>query len=250
MTLTQIIDKEKKHKDKIFANSVFANTMKLSELIDINYNLLTIIDRIGLGFAFGDLNIEEACKRAGINANTFLLICNIYTFSGYQPSVHNLQKAEIKDIVKYLHQSHAYYISVAVKTIEDSMQEMMNNCEERYKSIIWKFFREYKEELRKHFEYEEAVVFPYVSNVINHNGAENYTIMEYEENHTNIEEKLNDLKNIIMKYMPQQCSNRDISNVLLNLYRLEEDLAKHTEIEENILIPVVNRLEEDIQSKN
>ena len=71
-----------------------------------------------------------------------------------------------------------------------------------------------------------------------------FAIIQYEENHTNVEEKLGDLKNIIMKYLPKECDDRQISVVLFNLYLLEMDLEKHTAIEDDILIPMVNRLED------
>ena len=47
-----------------------------------------------------------------------------------------------------------------------------------------------------------------------------------------------------MKYLPQECDDRQVSEVLFKLYLLEMDLEKHTSIEDDILVPMVNRLEE------
>ena len=69
----------------------------------------------------------------------------------------------------------------------------------------------------------------------------------FEENHNNIDEKLNDLRNIVMKYLPPVCDTVAAIRALSRLCTLEADLEKHTMIENSILIPMVNRLEEKCQ---
>ena len=86
-------------------------------------------------------------------------------------------------------------------------------------------------------------MFPYVQAVLNARGGEQFTIGEYEENHSNVEEKLEDLKNLVMKYIPRQCGQQDVYKVLFYIYTLEYDLNKHTFIEDDILVPVVGRKE-------
>ena len=46
-----------------------------------------------------------------------------------------------------------------------------------------------------------------------------------------------------MKYLPDTCDTVLRNEVLYRIYRLEEDLTKHTLIEDNVLIPVVNKME-------
>ena len=150
--------------------------MKLADLIDFDFNLLGVFSRMGLRFGFGDETVEEACRKNSVDPDTFLLICGVYSIDGYMPSKESLKKADVNDIVKYLHQSHSYYMNVTMKTLADSIERMMEPCGEKHKAIIWKFFSEYKEELSKHFQYEEDVVFPYVGRVLNHTEEEGFTI--------------------------------------------------------------------------
>lgn len=219
-------------------------SMKMSDLLDLNPNLLGVLTRVGLRFGFGDETIEEACRKKGINLQTFLLICKVYTFAGYTPSSDALRTADLCGIVTYLHQSHSYYMDTALQDLAAQIDRMLAPCNERYKKILWGFFSAYKDELAEHFRYEEEVVFPYVQDILDHVGDKTFTITQYEENHTNVEEKLGDLKNIIMKYLPQECDDRQVSEVLFKLYLLEMDLEKHTAIEDDILVPMVNRLED------
>ncbi len=222
---------------------MFSATMKLADLIDIDFNLLGVFSRMGLRFGFGDETVEEACRKNNVDPETFLLICSVYSINNYMPSKETLGKVNVNDVVKYLHQSHSYYMDVTMKTLADSIERMMEPCGEKHKAIIWKFFTDYKEELSKHFQYEEEVVFPYIGKVLDHTEEDGFTINQYEENHSNVDEKLGDLKNIVMKYLPQECDGQQINNVLMNLYSFENDLAKHTFIEDGILVPIVNRLE-------
>ncbi|MBQ9184508.1 MAG: hemerythrin domain-containing protein [Bacteroidales bacterium] len=221
----------------------YSSSMKMAELMEGNSLLLGVLQRLGLGFGFGEETVEEVCEKAGVSADTFLLICNVYTIDGYMPSHEVLRKVSIKDIVKYLHQSHDYYTGEVLTELEEAIGKMIEPCDAAHKKIIRGFFAAYKEELAKHFQYEETVVFPYVATLLQRGGDKNFSIEQFEENHSNIDEKLGDLINIVMKYMPAECNNLTISNVLLKLFLLRTDLEKHTSIEDNILVPAVNKLE-------
>lgn len=110
--------------------------------------------------------------------------------------------------------------------------------------IVGRFFGDYKAQVQKHFSYEEKVVFPYVRSLVAGENSQGYSIEKFEENHSNIDETLNDLKNIVMKYIPDTCDMVLRYEVLYGIFRLEEDLKKHTVIEDCVLIPMVNRMEE------
>ncbi len=220
-------------------------SMKMADLIDENFILVGVLARLGIGFGFGDDTVEEACTRHRVNTNTFLLICNVYIHDNYIPSAELLKETELRDIVNYLHTSHAYYMDIAVSSLTDSIRELVRPCDEKYRKVIDKFFERYKAELSSHFEYEETKVFPYVMALLNHEEEKDYSILQYEQRHTDVEEKLVDLKNIVMKYLPPECDTMLVMNVLNNLHNLEQDLAKHTLIEDDILIPAVNGMEEN-----
>lgn len=62
-----------------------------------------------------------------------------------------------------------------------------------------------------------------------------------------MDEKMFDLKNIIIKYLPPNY-NQNIGNSLLsNLFMFEKDLKNHARIEDKILIPKVKQLEKIIK---
>lgn len=225
------------------SEATLSASMKMAELLGYDSSLLGVLPRMGIGFGFGDDTVEQACTKSGVNPATFLLICNVYAFDDYIPTPETLHGARLQDILTYLHSSHSYYIDVAINNLARLLENLIAPCNEMYKKTIRKFFTDYKEELLGHFRYEEEKVFPYVRSVLEHKGSD-YNIMQYETNHSNVEEKLGDLRNIIMKYLPKECDNTAISVVLSNLWLLERDLHRHTVIEDEILVPIVNSMEE------
>lgn len=219
--------------------------MKMADLLDLSFSVLGVFSRFGMSFGFGEATVKEVCDAVGVDPETFLIICKVYAFDGYRPSKEQMDGASLEDIVRYLRLSHTYYMESVVPELAQALETMIAPCEEMRKKIIWKFFTDYKEELARHFEYEEKTVFPYVEAMIDSREREPYSIGEYEKNHSNVEEKLDDLKKLIFMYMPPQCSHPDAFQVLFYISCLESDLERHTFIENSILVPVVSKMEDE-----
>ncbi len=105
------------------------------------------------------------------------------------------------------------------------------------------FFLRIQKEIQEHLAYEEEIVFPYIKKLINKEDVSGYSILEFEEKHDDIEAKIKDLKNILIKYIPEKNDAMMRNEVLLHLFLLEEDLNKHLLIENKVLIPVVLQME-------
>ncbi len=223
---------------------VFSESMKLAGLIDVNFKLLNVLSRMGISLGFGENTIMEVCERQGIDLKSFLLICNLYTYDGYMPSAELMSGADPSTIVDYLHNSHSFYMQKEFAGLEEELKAMVEPCDATQKKIVARFFADYKAQVKNHFDYEEEVVFPYIRALMSGQRQQSYSIDQFEDNHSNIDETLNDLKNIVMKYLPDTCDTVLRNQVLYRIYRLGEDLLKHTLIEDNVLIPMINKIEE------
>lgn len=149
----------------------------------------------------------------------------------------------VEGVITYLHQSHDYYINVALVGLASSMDKLIEPCPEKQKSVIWRFFENYKAELDRHFAFEEGEVIPYVKELVTGNRRENFSINDFEDNHSNVEEKLSDLKNIISSSLPEECDPVQKSSFLHYVDNLHRDIERHTSIEDNILVPLVRLIE-------
>ena len=217
--------------------------MKMADLIEVNYHLLAVLTRFGIEGGFGEKTVRDICEKNHLDTDTFLLICNVYSHKDHEPSEEILRDGHIDDILRYLHQSHDYYMSNALVLLASTIEDLIKPCSDTQKKVIWQFFAEYKAELEKHFAYEEGEVIPYVQKLLLGKRDPHFSIDHFEENHSNIEEKLSDLKNLILKSLPATCDDRLRVRLLNYIFALQSDLDSHTAIEDNILVPMVRLIE-------
>ena len=91
--------------------------------------------------------------------------------------------------------------------------------------------------------YEEEVVFPYIEALVEGQRTGSYKIDEFEHNHTNIQDTLDDMMNILLKYLPGDILPKERIEISYDIMELSDDLNRHSLIEERILIPYVESLE-------
>lgn len=219
--------------------------MKVADLLASDGNLLSILQRLGIRLGFGEATIADLCARYGISAELFIMICNIYSYHDYVPQVESLAEKDIESITAYLRASHRYYTRVCFPAIHNSIHRLVNELDNVSRRVIDKFYDDYDNEVNNHFSYEEDVVFPYIESLLNNKekSDDKYNISQFGNNHSNINEKLNDLKNIIIKYLDEKYSLPLRFELLKEIYSVEEDLRKHSLIENKLLIPLVENLE-------
>ncbi len=236
--------------------------MKLADVIHHDHNLVPVINRFGIHLGFGDKTIEEICSERKVNIGFFITIVNTFHDKQYFPKQH-LQSFPASLLVDYLLKTHQYYIEDKIPEIEGLIKKMTDNANIREESYLLtqNFFTEYKNELITHIESEEKRVYPYaialedaiksgVESELFFQQLNSYSITDYEDEHEDVEEKLFDLKNIIIKYLPAQTNDQLSFQILDELFTLEKDLNEHARIENMILIPKVETLEITIKNRS
>ena len=215
----------------------------MADLVLGNSKLLLMLPRFGMNLGFGDHSIAEVCAMNNVSAPFFLMICNVYCNNDYTPSPDDIASVDLKALVSYLLESHKYYLNERLPHIEEHLDHIIKACNPKYGNMLRRFFEEYKNEVVDHFVYEEQNVFPYLQQIVNQNVKTDYKIRVFHENHTNIEDKLSDLMNILVKYLPADVFPKERIEIALDINELSADLMSHALIEERILIPFVESLE-------
>ncbi len=229
--------------------------MKLAEIIHHDYTLLPVINRFNIHIGVGDKTIATLCNEKGVKVDFFLMIINTFHDSQYFPA-QQLKQFPVFLLIGYLKQAHQYYLNQALPVIETQIENMGKNCtiDNSTLALLLNFFKEYNSELTHHIKREEEVVYPYVialENVVKsgvvttdfYKKMNNYSITNYKQEHENVEEKLYDLKNLIIKYLPETSNDSHCFVVLRELFGLEHDLNNHSRIENLILLPLVEEME-------
>lgn len=225
---------------------VYSKDMKLIELIDADYELLTIFLRMDIQLPFGDVSVEEMCQRYDMSPTLFLMICQIYACPDFEPDVEALGKDDLRHILRYLRASHRYYLESVLPTIAKGVERVLEGCDAGKSEILRKFYGDYADEVRTHLSYEEEAIFPYIEGLAD--GAVCQKSMSaLMAQHTNICDKIDDIKSIIIKYLPESCSTHERCDLLFDLFRMRDDLDKHTLIELKLLTPMVIAQERRLQ---
>lgn len=212
----------------------------LVDLINDNYSILPVLSRFSIPLGFENRRIADVCTDAGIDSEVFLFIVN-FILSGKIDNSH-MSTISPEAIVDFLHNSHDYYLSYKIPHIRQNLLNALDETHSDINPAIIRFFDDYIEQVKEHFRYEEKKVFPYVRNLMSGKPSR-YNIGMFKKHHDDIDEKLSDLKNIILRYYTTSMPNK-MYDVLVDIYNCEEDLKQHTEIENHILIPMISLVEQ------
>ena len=196
-------------------NGKYRETSKMSDLICENYPMVLVMSRFGIDLGFGEKNIGEVCRQ---------------------------NKISISSLITYLHNAHDYFLNFRLPHIRHKLTEAIVSCPKDVAFVIRRFFDEYAEEVHKHMSYEEKTVFPYVRNLLEGKKDPKYNITIFRKRHDQIEMKITELKNLILKYYPGPDSNL-LNSVLFDIFATEQDLASHNRVEDYIFVPAILSLE-------
>lgn len=226
-----------------YYKDTFSENSKMAEVVISNPKLLLTLSRFGIELGFGDHSVKEVCDKAKVSPSFFLLICNLYSNSDFIPSQDDIKSVDAYTILSYLSESHKYYLEERLPHIELHLRRIVEDCPAKFCNTINRFFNEYKDEVESHFKYEEDVVFPYIKSLCNKTLSPDFSISEFKSNHSNIEDKLNDLMNILIKYLPANVFPKERIEISLDIMEVTSDLRSHTLVEERILVPFVEMME-------
>jgi len=222
----------------------YKETDSMSFLISDNYRILLVMSRFGIGLGLGDKTIGEVCRENGVDAKTFLIIVNMLLD---EDGLMDYSKGEIlmESLLFYLHNSHDYFLDFKLPAIRKELVDIMDLQPGELSQAVVRYFDEYVSEVRKHMMYEEETVFPYVRALINGEKSDKYNINIFRTQHDQVEMKLHEFKNILIKYYPAKSTNQ-INSLLFDIFTCEYDLASHNAIEDRLFVPVVTEYEQNL----
>ncbi len=217
----------------------------MSELINENYSLLLLLEHLQIDFSVYDKTVAHLCVENSIDLTVFIIIGNLY--NGFYPSKEEINSInDISVIIKFLKNSHSYYKNDKYPEI----QSYINKLHEKHNTddivLIEKFFMNYFNEVVEHLDYEDKIAFPYFCHLIDSHAdykKSNFSVKEYREHHSDIETKLADLKNLLLKHNVIKNDLAIKRKFLYSLFELENDLKIHSRIEEMILLPLIENVE-------
>ena len=221
---------------------------KMISIIRDNYNILQSLGSFGINLGFGDKTVREVCEEQNVDTYTFLAVVN-FTINGYK-EYDNADRLSLSTLLHYLKASHAYYIDFQLPFIRKELVEALDE-KDNLARLILKLYDDYAHSITNHMKYEEKMVFPYVQALIDGNANDTFDIETFSKHHIQVDQKLKELKSIIIKYLPSDgLHNNQLSATLYDIYNNEEWLTHHSEVEEEIFIPAVRNEERKLRQND
>ena len=221
---------------------------KMISLIRDNYNLLQSLGSFGISLGFGDKTVSQVCEEQHVDTYTFLAVVN-FTINGYR-DIDDATRLSMPTLLQYLKASHDYYLGFQLPFIR---KELVGALDERdnLARLILKLYDEYARSITAHMKYEEKHVYPYVEALLQGKPVADFEIDMYSKHHGQESNKLRELKSIIIKYLPSDgLHNNQLSATLYDIYNNEEWLSLHAQVEDEIFIPAVRRLEQKLKQSD
>ena len=221
---------------------------KMISLIRDNYDLLQMLGSFGISLGFGDKTVQETCENNHVDTYTFLAVVN-YTINGYGDFEAD-ERISVPTLLHYLEACHAYFLDFQLPYIRRELQESLDERESLAKLIL-RFYDDYAHEIRRHMKYEQKTLFPYVQSLIDGQPANDYNVDTFSKHHSATDKKLRELKLLIIKYLPMDgLHNNQLTATLHDIYENEVWLRQHAEVEDNIFVPAIRRLEQLVKQSD
>ena len=210
----------------------YSTNMKMADLLSDN-RMLSVLERLHFKLGFGESTIADVCRAQSFPTDLFVEISNVFANPEYEPNLDSLDRNDVVLLADYIRSAHKYYSEVSIPHLHGLIHTMLGEVGTSFADTLNKFFDELVEKLNAHFEHEEKI--------FNSMGGGRYEV-ESEESHIQFLEKLDDLKNIVIKYLPDNGNNASRYNMLNHLLAMEKDMRNHIRVEEKLFTPLVSMI--------
>ena len=216
---------------------LFSPEMQIFELVEAAPSVLSIFSRLNIRLPFGDISVEQMCKREGYTTELFLALCSIHANESFQPSTERLSVEMLPEVIGYLRASHRYYAEKMLPHTSAHLQEILEHCDNLSRSMLRRFYDDYMKYIVDHFHAEEENLFSVIDNATAYKA--DLTLLDMP--HDDIDDRSNDIASLIFKSLPEDAPTKLRIITLEHIYALRDDLRRHNNVERYILKPLVDK---------
>ena len=221
--------------------------MTMSGVVEGHTSLIPVLNRLGIRLGLQDKSVREVCEAHGVDTDTFVTVINFLAERDYGLD-NGHAGLRLDCLIGFLRNGHRYFLDFKLPDIRAKLVRAIeaNEAGAAYRDVFLRFFDEYVEEVDSHMRYEDEVAFPYVLGLLQGHKPAGYDVHVFEERHNQIDQKMLDLKNILIKYYPSEGNSFLLTDLLIDILGCGAELTGHNRVEDYLLIPAVESLEQSI----
>ena len=208
------------------------------------HHLFQMLSRFGIPLGFGEKNVREVCKESNVDVTTFLAVAN-YVKVGPEVASYYVDKVSAAALTDYLKRAHSYFLDFQLPDIRRRLVSSINCSDANEVAfLILQFFDECMRDVRHHMEAENKKMFRSVDQLLQGGSISDTQFLQFAHSNESFNHKLQELKNLIIKYYKGDGPNELLNTVLFDLFNCEEDLQLHRGVENDLFLPAVELLME------
>lgn len=208
------------------------------------HHLFQMLSRFGIPLGFGEKNVREVCKESNVDVTTFLAVAN-YVKVGPEVASYYVDKVSAAALTDYLKRAHSYFLDFQLPDIRRRLVSSINCSDANEVAfLILQFFDEFMRDVHHHMEAENNKMFRSVDQLLQGGSISDTQFLQFARSNESFNHKLQELKNLIIKYYKGDGPNELLNTVLFDLFNCEEDLQLHRGVENDLFLPAVELLME------
>lgn len=229
----------------------------VAEVVADNIKTAHIFKKYGIDFCCGGgITIDKACEKKDVD---FSQLKEELLKVDDAPKAYNYNAWKLDFLIDHILNIHHTYVEESIPLILQYSNRVAQVHGHHYSEVIEinKLFTEVANELASHMKKEEIILFPYIKKLLiikNEEGqistpsfkTVNNPIAMMEEEHETAGDIFKEIARLTNNFTPPENACNTFRALYAKLGEFEQDLHQHIHLENNILHPKAQQLEQDI----
>lgn len=236
------------------------NKKKIPELIEEDCIHASVLHHFGVAYySYSENSLSKSCKKHGVNLTQLEKDLEQVNMNGDEHDLF-LISYPLEVIIEYLKRSHYNFIKLKLPNIMLLLNDTMKNNDDGILKDLQFAIPIFIDDFIRHIHEEEATFFKnilYLKSTNHHEFnpgklfyfLEKNTIHNFAAQHELAINKMVSLRNISNDYFLQKDACDSIKRLFIALEAFENELIKHTKIENEILFPKALTIENKVRKK-
>ncbi len=216
----------------------------VGELVRENPGRAKVFESFKIGFCCdGKVSLSEACAKKGIDPS---VVIEALVAAEECPSEVDADALTLTTLANHIEETHHAYLREELPRLDFMTRKVAAVHGEHAPELhqIREVFVGFQEELIRHMEKEETVLFPMIREIENsdtalsfHCGSISNPIAQMEKEHDNAGSALEKFRSLTNDYVPPVDACNTYRALFHGLEGLEKDMQQHIHKENNVLFP-------------
>ncbi|MBO9657232.1 MAG: DUF542 domain-containing protein [Chitinophagaceae bacterium] len=240
---------------------------KAREIVELDYRTATVFDDYGITYCCGiQRPLEEICASHQVNVDNLIAALQ----KAIRPSSISAQTAfvnwPVEFLIDYIVNIHHHYLNETLPGLSEGLIVFTNEHKNKFPAIneLNAVFQKFATANPAHLIHEEENIFPYLRQVAHAYQDEDTSSFAplliktlrkplavfMEQDHQILQDSILQFRQLTNNYEPLSgiCPSHKV--LLAKLRELDNDMVQHFHLENDILIPKVIRMEQELLQRN